>query len=119
VFKKTDRFFMMSMTNPCAECPEITDGLISTGKSDTMNHGFGLKNIRDASETYGGELSLSCEERSHVCKFRTEIIFNLPDEVTSDAPNLCFYDFGARGVDLPMRFDVLSPQKITNKEEHR
>jgi glucose-6-phosphate-specific signal transduction histidine kinase len=53
-----------------------------------MNHGFGLKNIRDASETYGGELSLSCEERSHVCKFRTEIIFNLPDEVTSDAPNL-------------------------------
>ena len=88
VFKKTDRFFMMSMTNPCAECPEITDGLISTGKSDTMNHGFGLKNIRDASETYGGELSLSCEERSHVCKFRTEIIFNLPDEVTSDAPNL-------------------------------
>ena len=77
VFKKTDKFFMISLTNPCAECPEIKDGEIDTYKSDRKNHGFGLKNVREASEVYGGEMSLSCEEKASICMFRTELMFNL------------------------------------------
>lgn len=78
-FKRTDKFFMISMTNPCVECPVIKDGVIKTDKSDKKNHGFGLKNIREAAAAYGGEVSLSCEERSGINVFRTEIIFNLAD----------------------------------------
>ncbi len=81
VFKRTDKFFMISMTNPCAECPVIKDGMIKTDKSDKKNHGFGLKNIREAASVYGGEVTLSCEEKAHVCVFRTEIVFNLSDKV--------------------------------------
>ena len=77
VFKKTDLFFMISLSNPCAECPEIRDGMIDTYKSDKKNHGFGLKNVREASEAYGGEMSLSCEQKPSGCLFRTEILFNL------------------------------------------
>ncbi len=76
-FKKTDKFFMISVTNPCSTCPLIVDGQIQTDKSDKKNHGFGLKNVREAASVYGGEVELSCEEKSHVCVFRTEILFNL------------------------------------------
>ena len=76
-FKKTDKFFMISVTNPCSTCPVIVDGQIQTDKSDKKNHGFGLKNVREAASVYGGEVELSCEEKSHVCMFRTEILFNL------------------------------------------
>ena len=76
-FKKTDKFFMISVTNPCSTCPVIVDGQIQTDKSDKKNHGFGLKNVREAASVYGGEVELSCEEKSHVCVFRTEILFNL------------------------------------------
>ena len=77
VFKRTDKFFMISLVNPCAECPEIRDGMIETDKSDKKNHGFGLKNVREAAEAYGGELSLACEDIKHICRFRTEIVFQL------------------------------------------
>ena len=87
VFKKTDKFFMISLTNPCAECPEIKDGEIDTYKSDRKNHGFGLKNVREASEVYGGEMSLSCEAKASGAKFRTEIIFNLPSRSEVDLPH--------------------------------
>lgn len=76
-FKKTDKFFMISVTNPCSTCPVIVDGQIQTDKSDKKNHGFGLKNVREAASVYGGEVELSCEEKSHLCVFRTEILFNL------------------------------------------
>lgn len=79
VFKKTDKFFMISLVNPCAECPQIKDGLIDTYKSDKKNHGFGLKNVREAAEAYGGEMSLSCEEKASICMFRTEIMFALAE----------------------------------------
>ena len=79
-FKKTDNFFMISMSNPCAVCPVIRDGTIETVKSDKKNHGFGLKNIREAAVKYNGELSMECDEMNTGFLFRTEILFNLQDE---------------------------------------
>lgn len=73
-FRRTDNFFMISVTNPCAECPNIEDGMIVTSKSDRKNHGFGIQNIRGAAEECGGELSVSCEERPFGYLFRAEVV---------------------------------------------
>ena len=54
---------MISITNPCAVCQQIEDGMIVMNKSDSKNHGFGLHNVRTAAEECGGVLSLSCEEK--------------------------------------------------------
>lgn len=74
-FKKTDNFFMISVVNPCSKAPEIVDGKILTSKKDTKNHGFGIHNIETAAAVYGGELTVSCEEKAYGFLFRSEIIF--------------------------------------------
>lgn len=79
-FKKTDKFFMISLTNPCVECPVITDGNIETNKRDKKNHGFGLANAREAAANYGGEVSVGCEQKSGGFMFRTEVLFNLEED---------------------------------------
>ena len=76
--KKTDKFFLISLTNPCAEKVNIVNGMVKTSKEDSRNHGFGLKNIRSAAENYDGELSIFCEERPYGYEFRSDIIFLIP-----------------------------------------
>ena len=73
-FKHTENFFMISVTNPCSEKPDIKDGKIVTSKSDKKNHGFGISNIRSAAEDCGGELSVSCEEKPFGFLFRAEVV---------------------------------------------
>ena len=74
-FKRTERFFMITQNNPCANKPDIKDGLIQTIKADVLNHGFGIKSIRDAAATYGGELSMECVWKPYGYEFLTEILF--------------------------------------------
>ena len=74
-FRKTDNFFMISVTNPCAVAPEIIDGKIKTSKKDHKNHGFGMHNIENAASGYGGELTVSCEEKPYGFMFRAEVVF--------------------------------------------
>ena len=74
-FRKTENFFMISVTNPCFAAPEIADGKIVTSKKDRKNHGFGIQNIESAAEGYGGELSVSCEEKPYGFMFRAEVVF--------------------------------------------
>ncbi|MCR4792259.1 MAG: GHKL domain-containing protein [Lachnospiraceae bacterium] len=74
-FKRTEKFFMISQTNPCVEKPEIRNGLIETIKADVINHGFGLSSIKDAAAVYGGELSLECNPKPYGYEFITELIF--------------------------------------------
>ncbi|MBR5975915.1 MAG: GHKL domain-containing protein [Clostridiales bacterium] len=84
-FRRTDKFFLISVTNPCASMVKIEedseegsasgDFLIGTSKKDRKNHGFGLKNIRSAAENYDGELSVSCEEKPYGYEFRAEVLF--------------------------------------------
>lgn len=75
VFKKTDNFFMISVTNPCIRAPQIKDGKIVTSKKDSKNHGFGIHNIETAAAVYGGELNVSCEEKQYGFLYRAEIVF--------------------------------------------
>ena len=74
-FRKTDNFFMISVTNPCFAAPKIEDGKIVTSKIDRKNHGFGIHNIETAADGYGGELTVSCEEKPYGNLFRAEIVF--------------------------------------------
>ncbi len=74
-FRKTDKFFLISVANPCAEKIEITDGMVGTSKGDSHNHGFGLGNIRSAAGNYDGELTISCEETSYGFEFRADVMF--------------------------------------------
>lgn len=74
-FRKTDKFFLISTTNPCAEEVKIEDGMVKTSKEDSRNHGFGLKNIRSAAGNYDGEFTISCEEKPYGFEFRADIMF--------------------------------------------
>ena len=74
-YKKTENFFMISVTNPCIKAPQIKDGKIVTSKKDSKNHGFGLQNIENAAQSYGGEFNVSCEEKPYGFLFRSEVVF--------------------------------------------
>lgn len=74
-FKKTDNFFMISVTNPCVKSPRTKDGKIVTSKEDSKNHGFGLKNIENAASGYDGEMNFSFDEKPYGFLFRTEVLF--------------------------------------------
>ena len=83
-FRKTDKFFLISVTNPCSGLVRIEEGeedgtsgdiLIETSKKDRKNHGFGLKNIRSAAANYDGEFSVSCDEKPYGYEFRAEVLF--------------------------------------------
>jgi sensor histidine kinase regulating citrate/malate metabolism len=84
-FKKTEKFFMISVTNPCAEMVNVLEDEAATGertfktirtsKKDRQHHGFGLMNIQSAAENYDGEFSATCEEKPYGYEFRAEIVF--------------------------------------------
>lgn len=78
-FKKTDNFFMISVTNPCIKAPKTKDGKIVTSKEDRKNHGFGLQNIETAASVYDGELNFSCDEKPFGFLFRSEVVFPISD----------------------------------------
>ena len=78
-FKKTDNFFMISVTNPCIKAPQTKDGKIQTSKDDVKNHGFGIQNIESAAEGYGGELNVTFEEKPFGFTCRAEIIIPIAD----------------------------------------
>lgn len=77
-FKKTDNFFMISVTNPCFKAPRTKDGKVVTSKEDSKNHGFGIQNIESAAASYGGELNFSCDEKPYGFLFRSELVFPIP-----------------------------------------
>lgn len=52
---------------------KIIDNNIETTKDNKGQHGFGLKNIKESVEKYGGDFNISCMDR----KFTLEIMFNL------------------------------------------
>ena len=83
-FRKTDNFFMISVVNPCFAAPNIEDGKIVTKKKDSKNHGFGIHNIESASENYGGELSVNCEERPYGFEVRAEVVFPISSDDLQD-----------------------------------
>lgn len=67
VIKRTDKFFVIKITNTAAGKVD-TDKILSasgyTSKKDKDHHGFGLMNVRRAVEGYNGMLKASSEDGS-------------------------------------------------------
>ena len=59
-------FFVLSIVNPVNERVIIKNNRIKTTKSDSKNHGIGLKNVGRIAEKYGGKFRLSCDDREFV-----------------------------------------------------
>ena len=51
----------LQIENPYAGALEVRDGLPLTRKEDRLNHGFGLKSIRDVAKKYHGFLNLETD----------------------------------------------------------
>lgn len=60
--KSNGHFFVIHIENPCAEKVLVSEWGIATTKTETCQHGFGLKNMEAALKKYGGELRLDCRE---------------------------------------------------------
>ena len=55
--------FVITVTNSCTGDCTVTDGgLPETTKADSENHGFGLLNIKNTAEKYGGGIDIECGE---------------------------------------------------------
>ena len=55
-------FLTLSETNPVAEKIPIRNNRIKTTKSDTQNHGIGLKNVAAAAKKHNGTMLLRCSD---------------------------------------------------------
>ena len=53
----------LSVYNPVNEIVIIKNNRIKTTKSDSRNHGIGLRNVERVAEKYNGHLLLSCDEK--------------------------------------------------------
>ncbi len=74
-FKKTEKFFMISMVNPCIDAPVYVGDTIISSKANKFEHGFGLKNAKEAAEKYGGDMSVECLPKPYGHEFVTEFVF--------------------------------------------
>lgn len=63
---------VITVENYTKEPPQMKDGLPITSKSDSKNHGFGMKSIRNIVDKYNGFLKIDCENNLFVVK----IVFN-------------------------------------------
>lgn len=54
----------LNICNSCRGVAEGKRGILETTKSDKMNHGIGLKNVRRIVEKYHGDMEFLCENGS-------------------------------------------------------
>ena len=74
-FKKTEKFFMISMVNPCNDAPVYVGDRIISSKANKSEHGFGLQNAKEAALKYGGDMSVECTAKPYGHEFVTEFVF--------------------------------------------
>ncbi len=79
-FKKTEKFFMISMTNPCIDAPVYVGDTIISSKANKFEHGFGLKNAKEAALKYGGDMSVECLPKPYGHEFVTEFVFPIQEK---------------------------------------
>lgn len=56
------QLLLIHIENSMRNRPNLVGGLPVTTKSDTANHGFGMISMRRTAESYGGVMSVSCQE---------------------------------------------------------
>ena len=68
VLSAQKQFLLLKVENYCPFLPDFRDGLPTTTKGDTSNHGFGLKSIRYTAQKYGGSITTGVEDDWFVLK---------------------------------------------------
>ena len=64
-FKYIRNKIVVSVTNPIKDDVNIPDlANIKTSKKDKLNHGYGIKNIRNSVEKYHGDLTCKIDENN-------------------------------------------------------
>ncbi|GAB3186421.1 ATP-binding protein [Nesterenkonia suensis] len=59
--RRRDAFVVVVVENPFRETLTFEDGLPRSTKSDASDHGYGLRNMRQIAESYGGTLSVDAD----------------------------------------------------------
>ncbi len=72
--KSTGDFIFVKISNPVDQAPEIQNNSVSTSKSDTANHGFGLYSLKKAIQKYNGIMSIACTDH----RFSIDLELTLP-----------------------------------------
>ena len=54
--------FMLTVSNPTLQPVEIKNNRVKTTKADSVNHGLGIGNIKNAAKKYNGEVNLKYED---------------------------------------------------------
>lgn len=62
------QFLLLTVENYCPFLPNFRDGLPTSTKGDSVNHGFGLKSIRYTAQKYGGSITTGVEDDWFVLK---------------------------------------------------
>lgn len=70
-------FFVLTVENPVNERVQIKNNRIRTTKSDSKNHGIGLKNVGRIAEKYNGRFRIDCDDE----KFSADISFKINDDL--------------------------------------
>ncbi len=71
MIKRTEKFFVISISNAASGIVDVEKLLMSSGytsKSDKEHHGFGLRNIRNSVEEYDGLLRAESDSTSFTLK---------------------------------------------------
>lgn len=68
VLSAQKQFLLLKVENYCPFLPDFRNGLPTTTKGDTSNHGFGLKSIRYTAQKYGGSITTGVEDDWFVLK---------------------------------------------------
>lgn len=74
-FRQNVYFLLITVSN-ATDMPVDTE---KTTKTDKLNHGFGIYNIRHAANKYNGEVNFSCQKEEKAYRFIAEIM--LPKSV--------------------------------------
>lgn len=62
--KKTGDFVVLKITNPVKECVPIVNNTVGTTKTDILNHGFGIEQIKSVAKKYNGTVNIECDEEN-------------------------------------------------------
>lgn len=66
---------LLHLENTCKHSPILVDGLPVTRKSETLLHGYGLRNVRAVVEKYDGNLSITWDKSE---RFVVDILIPIP-----------------------------------------
>lgn len=62
ISKKSGDFVVLKISNPVKECVPIVNNTVSTTKTDSKNHGFGIEQIKSVAKKYNGIVNIECDE---------------------------------------------------------